>query len=60
MANLSVYIILTDALWLILLVSLFIHFWHNRQTLLDAQGWLKTKGHITQYQLVQWGRRLWP
>lgn len=49
-----------DIAWLAILVVLFYHFWNNRQFLIDAQGWLKAKGHITRYQLVKVGHRIWP
>jgi hypothetical protein len=49
-----------DIAWLTILVMMFHHFWKNRQFLMDAQGWLKAKGHITRYQLVKIGHRIWP
>ncbi len=49
-----------DLAWLFVLVFLFQHFWKKRQALLDAQGWLKAKGHITYYKLIREGHTLWP
>jgi hypothetical protein len=49
-----------DLAWLSVLVLMFRHFWSHRRSLVDAQDWLKAKGHITQYQLVQEGYSLWP
>ena len=49
-----------DLAWLSILLVIFRHFWRNRQVLVDAQGWLKAKGHITSYQLVQEGHTFWP
>ena len=49
-----------DVAWLTILVLIFYHFWKNRQFLMDAQGWLKAKGHITRYQFVQVGHSIWP
>lgn len=49
-----------DFSWLAILLMMFRHFWKNRQVLLDAQDWLKAKGHITQYKLVREGHSLWP
>lgn len=49
-----------DVIWLCILLVMFHHFWKKRQMLSDAQGWLKAKGHITQYELIQVGHNLWP
>lgn len=49
-----------DSAWLVVLILLFYHFWKSRKFLVDAQGWLKAKGHITGYQLVQVGHSVWP
>lgn len=49
-----------DIMWLVVLLMMFYHFWKSRQCLLDAQGWLKAKGHITQYQLIKEGHNIWP
>jgi hypothetical protein len=49
-----------DIAWLTILVMVFHHFWKNRQFLIDAQGWLKAKGHITHYKLVKEGHSVWP
>lgn len=51
---------LLDFTWLSVLGILFYHFWQKRQNLIDAQDWLKAKGHITRYQLVQVGHSVWP
>ncbi len=49
-----------DLAWLSVLVLMFQHFWKSRKILLDAQEWLKAKGHVTRYNLVQVGHNLWP
>jgi len=49
-----------DLVWLSVLILMFHHFWKNRRVLLDAQGWLKAKGHVTRYKLVREGHTLWP
>jgi hypothetical protein len=60
MIDLNIGRIVLDVTWLSVLLLLFYHFWQNRQTLIDAQDWLKAKGHITRYQLVQVGNSVWP
>lgn len=49
-----------DLSWLAILLIMFHHFWKSRQILLDAQGWLKAKGHVTRYKLIREGHTLWP
>lgn len=49
-----------DLSWLAILLIMFHHFWQSRQILLDAQGWLKAKGHVTRYKLIREGHTLWP
>lgn len=52
--------IFLDLAWLSILLFLFQHFWKQRRVLLDAQGWLKAKGHVTYYKLIREGHTLWP
>lgn len=49
-----------DLLWLIVLLGLLNHFWRSRQVLVQAQSWLKVKGHITSCQWVEEGHSIWP
>lgn len=49
-----------DVVWLLFLIFLWHHFWQKRRFLLDAQGWLKTKGRIIECEVVQEGRKVWP
>lgn len=60
MINLNIGKAVLDVAWLSVLVGMFYHFWKNRLILIDAQDWLKAKGHITRYQLVQVGHSVWP
>lgn len=49
-----------DFAWLSLLLALTLHFWRVRKNLLRARFWLKTKGQITQCELVDEGGARWP
>lgn len=49
-----------DAGWLIFLLILLRHFWLDRQQLLQAQSWLKTRGHITSCEWIEQGHSIWP
>ena len=49
-----------DLGWLALLLLMFYRFWQSRQLLVDAQSWLKVKGHITSCQWVEEGHVIWP
>lgn len=51
---------LLDISWLTVLLLLLYHFWQKRNILIEAQDWLRVKGHITRYQLVQVGHSVWP
>ncbi|STX50112.1 Protein of uncharacterised function (DUF3592) [Legionella busanensis] len=49
-----------DITWLLLLLLLLKHFWHDRQTLLKARTWFLTKGRITRFLWTRDGYHLWP
>jgi hypothetical protein len=49
-----------DLGWLFILLLLFLHFWRERTVLLRAQSWLKTKGRIITFELVEVGKSIWP
>ncbi|MBI2785045.1 MAG: hypothetical protein HYX60_01530, partial [Legionella longbeachae] len=46
--------------WLLILLIIFKHFLQNRQTLKQAQSWLKAKGHITECEWIEIGHNVWP
>ncbi len=46
--------------WCIFLLFLLRHFWQSRQVLINARGWLKATGYITQCELVHAGHNVWP
>lgn len=49
-----------DIGWLIVLLFLLNHFWRGKKALLEAQSWLKAKGHITRCEWVRVGHSVWP
>jgi hypothetical protein len=49
-----------DLGWLIVLFALLIHFWRARQILVQAQAWLKVKGHIIACEWTTIGHSIWP
>lgn len=49
-----------DVGWLVVLLMLFNHFWQHRKGLVQAQSWLKAKGHITHCEWVRVGYTVWP
>ena len=49
-----------DVAWLIFLLLMFYHFWQSRKVLIQAQSWLKVKGHISQCEWTRMGHSLWP
>jgi hypothetical protein len=49
-----------DIGWLFFLFILLMHFLRDRKALLQAQSWLKTKGHITHCEWVKMGHSIWP
>lgn len=49
-----------DTGWLVILLLVFGYFWQRRQVLVNAQGWLITKGHITSCKWTQAGHSVWP
>lgn len=49
-----------DLGWLLFLLVLLIHFWRDRQLLVQAKSWLKAKGRITLCEWTQVGPNLWP
>lgn len=49
-----------DLGWLVFLFILLRHFWRDRTELLRTKSWLKTKGHITSYELTTIGHSVWP
>lgn len=52
--------IFLDIGWFLFLLLLLRHFWQDRQRLLESQGWLLTKGRITQLEWTRHGHSLWP
>lgn len=56
--NLSQWVL--DLGWLFFLLVLLRHFVQDRRGLLRTRSWLKTKGHITSYELTTVGNNLWP
>lgn len=51
---------LLDTGWLLILSILLLHFWRDRKGLLQAQSWLKAKGHVTRCEWVKVGHSIWP
>lgn len=51
---------LMDLGWLLFLFVLFIHFWRDRQVLVDARTWLTVKGYITACKWTKVGHSIWP
>lgn len=49
-----------DVGWLLFLLALLRHFWQDRQVLMQAQSWLKVKGHITACEWIHAGHSVWP
>ncbi len=49
-----------DIGWLFVLLILLLHFLRDRKALLQAQSWLKVKGHITRCEWVEQGHSIWP
>lgn len=49
-----------DLGWLLFLCILLKHFWQDRQELLKAKSWLKTKGRITLCEWTKIGHSVWP
>ena len=49
-----------DIGWFIILFVVLIHFWRVRKILVQAQSWLKTKGHITSCEWAEAGNSIWP
>lgn len=49
-----------DLAWLLFMFVLFLHFFRDRRDLLRTKTWLKTKGHITHYELSSNGGSVWP
>lgn len=60
MAWLDVWRWVLDLGWLLFLLVLLKHFWHDRQLLVQAQSWLKVKGHVTRCEWVGVGHSVWP
>lgn len=56
----SVWRWMLDLGWLTVLFILLIHFWQKRQVLVQAQSWLKAKGHITVCEWSKIGHSVWP
>ena len=52
--------IILDFGWLIFLIFMFRHFWLDRRNLVQAQSWLKAKGHITSCEWTEVGHSVWP
>ncbi|CAM4414867.1 MAG: hypothetical protein LEGION0403_FIIPPAGN_00967 [Legionella sp.] len=49
-----------DLGWLVVLLSIFIHFWRDRQSLVRATNWLKAKGRVTSCEWTKAGHSVWP
>lgn len=49
-----------DLSWLMVLFMILRHFWCDRQILLQAQSWLKVKGHVTECEWIKSGHSIWP
>ena len=49
-----------DIGWLIVLLILLLHFLRDRKALVQAQSWLKVKGHITSCEWVEQHHSIWP
>lgn len=51
---------LLDLGWLLFLSLLLAYFWLQRHTMLKAQHWQKTRGHISRFEWITHGHRVWP
>ncbi|MDR3501902.1 MAG: DUF3592 domain-containing protein [Legionella sp.] len=60
MTWLTVWRWLLDLGWLVVLLSIFIHFWRDRQSLVRAKTWLKAKGQVTRCEWTKAGHSVWP
>jgi hypothetical protein len=49
-----------DIGWLTVLIILLLHFLRDRKALVQAQSWLKVKGHITSCEWVEQQHSIWP
>lgn len=51
---------LLDLGWLSVLLLLLWHFWRIRAALVQAQSWLRVKGHVTLCEWTTMGHSIWP